>query len=247
MKTKFCSIIIASYVDNEERDKMFRTSLDTLHRRTKYPYELIVVDNGGNKELSQWLSSRAGAGVINTYIRNKNNMHFGYARNQGLKLAHGDYICIADNDILYYEGWLTKCVDVLEAHPDKKIYATPMPYPMSSLNHRYHAGYLDYKGESYELHQRAGSNCFVMRKKDFEEVGEFTHHRIAGSYWTDAANRAGYLACVLPDLRATDMGLRKGYDLKKSIPINLTLSDGTEVYFNEDEFKKKNPSKEYYA
>ena len=194
MKTRFCSIIITHFAMNKERSDMMRESINSLLNNTHFPFELIVVDNGGSKEDSEWLLDLSQSGHITVYLRNANNMHFAFARNQAFKLSHGQYVCIADNDLLYADGWLTKCVEVLDTYPAKRIYTTPMEYPMRSLNDRYHNGYLTHNGVELELNQRAGSNCFVIRREDYEEIGEFPIHRIGGSHWTNKAVRAAYLA-----------------------------------------------------
>lgn len=246
MRPKFCSIIIASYIPNEERREIFTKSLTSVVENTKYPHELTVIDNGGNTTASRWLMYLTEDGDINTYIKNSRNMHFAYARNQGIKISWGDYICIMDNDIKVKEGWLEDCVEILEAYPDKKIYATPIQYPTDGLKRKYARGHLELNGKKYKLNTRAGSNCFVIRRKDLEKIGNFPHHRIGGSRWTDRAVRADYLACVIPGKKARDLGLRKGYNMKESIPIGLTLSDDLTIYFNTDGFKDVNPDEHYY-
>jgi GT2 family glycosyltransferase len=243
-KRDFVSIIITSYIPNNERAVFMRESISSLIENTNYPYQLIVVDNGGSMRESEWLLSKADEGEIHVYIRNGTNMHFGYARNQGLKLAHGGYICIADNDIKYKKGWLTECVAVLEGNPNHKIYATPFAYPTTAMNKRYHQGFLEFKDKEYELNMRAGSNCFVVKREDFRAIGGFGAHRIAGSHWTDTATKKGYLACVVPGQYAVDQGLRKGYNLGESIPIKLKMK-GKSIYFNQDEYKKRHSEKEF--
>ncbi len=233
---KFVSIIITHWTQNNVRSAVMRKSLTSLVENTKYPYELIIIDNGENEEDSKFLRDLKP----NVYIRNEHNMHFGYARNQGVKLSQGDYICIADNDIIYSEGWLKECVKVLEVFPDKKIYGTPIEYPTPVMKDRYDRGELEHDGKAYNLSMRAGSNCFVCRREDFFEIGLFSAHRIAGSRWTDSAVRAGYLAAVVPGKMITDEGLREGYSLGKSIPIRLHVRNGKDIYFNSDEYRKEN-------
>jgi glycosyltransferase involved in cell wall biosynthesis len=219
-----------------------RSSILSLFESTIYPFELIVIDNGGSEEDSRFFLELCEQGKINTYIRNSDNMSFGYARNQGLSVAQGDYICIADNDLLYKKDWLSECIKVLKAFPEEKIYTTPMEYPTSGTHWKYDSGFLELDGVKYKKNMRAGSNCFVIRREDLKEIGMFDCHRIAGSRWTDNAVHAGYLAVVIPDNLVSDMGLRRGYNLAESIPIKLNLSNGSEVYFNEDDFVKGNLS-----
>lgn len=238
----YTSIIIASYIPDEERLEMFERSLKSLFETCKdLPVEVIVIDNGGSFQCSDMLKTYVDLGKIQTLITNSNNMHFGLARNQGIHMAAGDYFCIADNDILYMDGWLEACLRPLQMYPEKALYATPIAYPASTAGkktRKYLQGELDVDGEKYELDMRAGSNCFVIHRADFFNIGYFKNHRIAGSLWTDEAVRKGYLAAVTPTQLVADMGLRKGYNLKQPIPICRTLLNGEKVYFNHDEFKE---------
>lgn len=238
---KFCSIIITHWAQTEERSEIFKKSLNSLIENTKYPHELIVVDNGGSFEDTEHLLKMTHAGEITVHIRNSSNMSFGYARNQGLQMAQGDYICIADNDIEYREGWLTKCIEALEMHPEGKYYATPLDYPTPLEVKRYTVGDLG----DYKLNMRAGSNCFVIRRSDMEKIGKFPIHRVAGTKWTDRAVRMGYLALVLPGEYVYDMGLRRGYNMNHTAGICIKLSNGEGVYFNQDEYKKDNDRLHY--
>lgn len=241
---KFVSIVVVTYLPNEERAEIFKKSLNSLIENTSFPYELIVVDNGGEIDLSSWILS---LGKVNTYIRNGENMHFGYARNQGLRLCNGDYISICDNDIYFYPGWLEACIKVLDAFPDRKIYATPV-YNVAHWRPKYWLReVLEIDDEIYRLNSRAGSNCWVMRRRDFEEVGEFLIHRVAGTKWTEEAIEKGYFAAVTPEIMIDDLAFRGGYNFKDPIPVKMKIHNGKEVYFNVDEFRRNNGGLHFVA
>lgn len=235
---KITSIIITHWSNSEFRSDALRKTLDSLFETTDHlPTERIVVDNGEKKEDSEYLLDLVCQGKLNTYVRNANNMHFGFARNQALNLSNGDYICVADNDIIYNPGWLDACLKVLETYPDRKIYATPI-YNVAHWRPKYwHPEVLEVEGRTYRMNRRAGSNCWVMRRKDFEEVGDFWVHRVAGTKWTNEAGAKGYWAAVTPDIMVNDWGFRKGYNLNDARPVFMDLHNGETVYFNEDEFK----------
>ena len=246
MKPKFVSIIMVHYAQDKERSETMRKSILSLMRYTEFPYELIVIDNGGSESDTRYLNRLVDSGIIHTYIRNNNNRHFGYARNQGLQIANGQYLCIVDNDILYQKGWLTKCVGILDAYPDRKIYATPI-YNVAHWSDKYWTKeVLELNGEKWSLNSRAGSNCFVARRKDFKKIGRFSRHRVAGTKWTERAIQLGYVAAVTPFIMIKDMGFRKVYPYHKPIPIRIKLSNGREVYFNQDEYKKFNKLRIHY-
>lgn len=211
------SIITTHWAMNGARSKVMRQSYESLFK-TAPEAEIIVVDNGENLEDSQWLLEKAHQGKVACYIRNRKNMHFAYARNQAVRLCSGDYIVIADNDILYEPNWLEACLLFLTRHPDKLYLATPLA--CDPCNDRA----VRWQGEvdGWRLNMRAGSNCFVISAQNFNEIGFFPIHRIAGSKWNDTFVRKGFLVAVCPQPMAFDMGLRQGYDLNKPV-INFEL------------------------
>lgn len=216
--------------------KIFRTSLDSLLKSTEnLPVEIIIVDNGGNGFISGYLDGLLLGGAIQCLIHNANNMHFGHGRNQGLAMAHGNYLVVADNDILYEPGWLEDSIAFLDKYPDKRVYTSFIDYPTGVLREKYHQGKL---GEA-QLSMRAGSNCWMMRRKDYEVLGGFKNHRIAGTVWTDNAVRSGYLCAVLPGKKTRDLAFRFGYNHAQPIPIVRTLRNGEKVCFNDDELREQ--------
>lgn len=233
------SIVVVTHIPNMMRLKMMRDSIESLLTTTQYhPVEIIVVDNGGGFAVPEYFLNSITK--INTYIRNNENMHFGFARNQGIASSIGNYIVIADNDIHYNKGWLQALWKPLEIYPHKKIYTTPIEYPTGVMKEKYDQGKLDVDGIEYNLNMRAGSNCFMIRRKDLFKIGLFKAHRIAGSKWTDEAVNKGYLACVAPGKLAYDLGLRAGYNHGLAVPIKRTLTNEEKVYLNEDEFEIPN-------
>lgn len=193
--------------------------MESTHRKSRQYIEIIVVDNGDSFEDSKYLLSLAHDGSISCYIRNRHNMSFGYARNQAMRLSSGRFIAICDNDILYEDGWLERCIMFLDKNKNRGNYfATPLPAdPMN--NHKKRWG-LEIDG--WRMNTRAGSNCFVGRREDFQKVGHFSQHRIAGSKWADRYVRMGYMMAVMPEPMAKDEGLRAGYNFK--LPLqNLVL------------------------
>lgn len=206
------SVIMTHWAMNKERSEIMRQSVSSLIK-TAPNIEIIIVDNGGSLEDSQWFLEKTDKGEIACYIRNRHNMSFGYARNQGLKLCSGEYIVISDNDIFFEDGWLEECLKVFEEYPDEKIIVSHLDYPTGMLKERYDRGYLG----KYKLNMRAGSNCFMMKRNTFEEMGYFEIHKIAGTKFTDKLVRNGYLTAVISTGKVVDMACRKGYDLNKEI------------------------------
>lgn len=234
----FTSIIFVHHAMNDVRSEMARASLETLIETTfNIPCEIIVVDNGSSWNDSKHFLKLAHKGKITHYIRNAENMHFSYARNQAIQLSHGKYICIVDNDILFDYGWLQMCLHMLNQFPEKKLISSIIYYPYTSatLDKRYHAGEISDSKYTYKLNQRAGSNQMVMKRETIQEIGVFPLHRIAGSYFADNLVRAGYVTILPPEkfrYMAKDCGLRRGYNLKQGFIFKKKLTDGSIKFYD---------------
>lgn len=205
------SIIVTHWAMSNQRSEVMRRSMESLIK-TAPSAEIIVVDNGGSESDSRYLLELNEQGKIACYIRNRKNMHFAYARNQGIKVSNGDYLVIADNDIEYRAGWLEDCIAWLKANPGK-YFATPLECdPINRKPSRW-------QGEKggWRLNMRAGSNCTVASRENFNAIGYYKIHRIAGSKWTDTYVKAGYLMAVMPIPKAIDLGFREGYNLNLDV------------------------------
>ena len=233
----YVSIIFVHWAMDAFRSQLSRASLKSLQDSTHSSTEIIVVDNGGNIEDSKFFLEECDSKRIALYIRNADNMHFGFARNQAIQAASGNWIVIVDNDIIYRDSWLEMCLTMLRTHPDKKLVASPINYPyVHKRDPRWRHGTIQVKGKTCNLTERAGSNCMLFRREVLDEVGLFRLHRISGSYFTDALVRKGYLV-ITPEVNwAFDGALRRGYNFKKDAEVKRTLSDGEQINFHDKTF-----------
>jgi GT2 family glycosyltransferase len=100
-------VIMPCWLINEELVTLTRSAVDSLGK-----VELIIIDNG----------SPMGGGMLremaDIYIRNKENLGYAKAVNQGLKLCKQDeLIAISNNDIRVSEGW-DKIAEEILIRPD---------------------------------------------------------------------------------------------------------------------------------
>lgn len=79
--------------------------LESIRRNTpKGRYEIIVIDNGSNKETHTYLS---GCTDINLFT-NATNEGFAKAINRGITQTSGEYIFILNNDTILFPKWLER-------------------------------------------------------------------------------------------------------------------------------------------
>ena len=95
---------ISVIVPNWNGIKFIGMCLDSLAQSDFDSYEVIVVDNGsvdGSREMIE------GKYPDVRLIKNRENMGFAIACNQGIKAATGAYISLLNNDIEVESSWLS--------------------------------------------------------------------------------------------------------------------------------------------
>ncbi len=230
---EYVSVIYVHYAQDEERSAIAKASLKSLLGTIHTPVEMIVVDNGNSLEDSEFFLQQVQEKKIALYFRNADNMHFTYARNQAMPEVTGKYVAIVDNDIIYRDFWLEVGIKCLTHFKDKKLIYSPINYPyVHKRDARWRHGQLEVKGRVFNLTERAGSNCMLMRRETFDEMGKFDLHKKSGCLYTDKLVDAGYLV-ISPGVNwAFDAGLRRGINFNKDLIIERTLSDGSKIKFN---------------
>jgi hypothetical protein len=108
----FLSGYFATYLD------VVKACLGSLWENTELPYDLLVFDNGSCPELLDFLQESQRAGRIQYLISSKHNLGKGGAWNVIFQAAPGDVIAYADSDALFYPGWLSRSMEILEGFPN---------------------------------------------------------------------------------------------------------------------------------
>ena len=107
----FLSGYFATYLD------VVQACLNSIWDNTDLPYELLVFDNGSCTELVDYLLSAHQDGRIQYLMLSKENVGKGGAWNAIFSSAPGEIVAYSDSDALFYPGWLSKSLEVLERYP----------------------------------------------------------------------------------------------------------------------------------
>lgn len=86
-------------------------------------YELIIVDDG-SKDNSFSLALKAIEGSSNCHIYKQENAGVSVARNNGVALSQGEYLCFLDADDWWAPTFLEEMSNLIEEFPDAGIYGT---------------------------------------------------------------------------------------------------------------------------
>ncbi|MFA5013931.1 MAG: glycosyltransferase family 2 protein [Actinomycetota bacterium] len=93
-------------------------TLKYLEERTKYPYRLFIINQGGNDEV---VEEGLKQNKIFLAIKPSSNTGIHNAWNLALAMAESDYFITSDNDILVPNlepDWLTQMVAIMDKRPD---------------------------------------------------------------------------------------------------------------------------------
>ncbi len=203
------SIILISWVQEKERLALLKKTIDSILLHTCQPFEIILVDNGDETQ-ETYLQELWETNCIQKWIRNRENMGIGRARNQGVASAKGDYVCFMDNDIEVYDGWMKKCLEMIEG---KKLIATPV-----RSVHTKSAKWLIKKEKDYEVWRRS-QPIWVMKReiankfKWPEYPGKY--HWRPGTAYNRLLGKAGYFIAVPLKPYAKHIADKPSYDYKK--------------------------------
>ena len=104
-----------------------RLCLKTLLHNTDGPFELIVIDNGSQPAVVEFLRTTARVDPRVRLVENPTNVGPGLANCQGVALAKNRLICLIDSDVLVPQGWLARLVAEFERRPGVKLLA-PLNY-----------------------------------------------------------------------------------------------------------------------
>lgn len=162
------TIIIPTY----NRADFLREAIESVLSQTFTNYELIVVDDGSRDHTEDVVREFPRI----RYVACSENSGVSHARNLGIKLASGRYVCFLDSDDLWIKNKLEVQIRWMEAHADCQVCYTDEIWirkgvrvnPMNK--HRKYSG--DIFSHSLPLCIVSPSSV-LMRSSLFDEVGLF--------------------------------------------------------------------------
>ncbi len=108
------SIIIISY----NTKQLLQNALNTIYSQISSQIEIIVVDNDSQDESPQMVKKYFPNVKL---IKNKQNLGFSRANNQGIEHSQGEYILLLNSDTLTQKGALQTIIDFMDSNPQVGI------------------------------------------------------------------------------------------------------------------------------
>lgn len=116
--TPVCDIVVLTW----NRADLLRPCIESILKHTDVPSRVMVVDNAStDPEAVAYLNElkkHPGTALVHLeVIQRANNDGFGQGMNDGMSRTSAPWICLANNDILVTEGWLSEMIRVASDNP----------------------------------------------------------------------------------------------------------------------------------
>ena len=222
---RFASLIVLSF----NRKAYIANSLTSLLENTRYPHQIIVMDDASDEETQTYLFAMMRAQQISQAVFSAgHNQGIGVAMNRGLAIGKGDILMKLDADLTYTSGWLTEVVHLLDTHQQIgclglfKYHHEPCLFENELIKtHPDYHEVIDFVGSAV---------CF--RRDLLEELGPWTEtRRFAEDVdFKQRAIKAGY-QMALP---LKDIAVNFGFGLQHTSLVQKYDEEGKPVYHRPD-------------
>ena len=198
-----CDLVLLSWNHLEET----QPCLESLFRCTDVPSRLLIVDNGSAPAVRNFLKTVRPHGAIHDVILIQNETNEGFSRgmNQGMQASRAPYVCLLNNDLLFTSGWLSRVLDVAQAHPEigmlNPVSNTFGQRPPRGTSLEAYAKSLDTRRGGYVEVGMCIGFCLLAKREVLSRIGLLTEEvdRIffEDEDWCMRAQQAGYQCVVV--------------------------------------------------
>ena len=218
-----CDIIIPVW--NQLR--LTRDCVEHIVKNTHYPYRLIIIDNGSEKQTEEYLEELSGDNNLHvTLIRNETNLGYVKAINQGLRASDADYVCVLNNDTTVDENWLEELIKV--AQNDSKIGIVNPGGSLRSSKKK------ELSGIWIEIGFATGF-CMLIKREVIDRIG-FLDEDYGIGFWEDTdycqrAKKAGYI-CASAKAACVYHHSHKSFNFFKKNKVNELFEKNKNIFYS---------------
>lgn len=153
-------------------------TLDSVYNQTYKNVEIIIVDDGSTDGtvavLQDYLKNGLEAKILKQENRGQSN-----ARNNGLKVANGEFVFFIDSDDLIVNTFIEQCISIYEANPSLTlVYCNMEKFDRET-------GIL--KLEKFDIYSFLVQNCIpvfaMVRTSQIRKIGGFDEKLDFGEDW----------------------------------------------------------------
>ena len=167
------SVVIPSY----NRKDFLKRSIDSAINQTKKPLEIIVVDDGSTDGTEAMIKSDYD---FVKFIKQKNK-GVSAARNIGIKVSIGEWICFLDSDDEWKKDKLEKQINAMKSNPGYKFFHSNEIWIKNGLRINQKKKHKKYGGDIFDKCLdmcRISPSSVMIDKTVFDEVGNFNENLV---------------------------------------------------------------------
>ena len=167
------SVVIPSY----NRREFLKRSIDSAINQTKKPLEIIVVDDGSTDGTETVIKSDYD---FVKFIKQKNK-GVSAARNIGIKVSIGEWICFLDSDDEWKKDKLEKQINAMKSNPGYKFFHSNETWIKNGLRINQKKKHKKYGGDIFDKCLdmcRISPSSVMVDKTVFDEVGNFNENLV---------------------------------------------------------------------
>jgi len=131
-----------------DRHKLFKRCLEYLpdKKSLSFRLEIIVVDESDNKVPDEWLKN-----VDQIIKKDKQGLWGAYAKDAGISVANGEFVCFWDDDNIFYD------------HALHSIYNTAAMHDVGVVQTKFDDGVIPFAFTNKFVHAQIDTMCFCVR------------------------------------------------------------------------------------
>ena len=157
-------VIILSYAKNEALRSMTQQAIDSLLKsedQSIINFNILVIES--NKNLKPFCYKSAQT----HYPRTK----FNYNRylNIGIKMSSASYVCIANNDLIFYKNWASELLKALNENPNLESVSPFCNIHHPSIAIKPNSGLI----YGYEIRNHLAGWCIFFKRDLIQKIGYF--------------------------------------------------------------------------
>ena len=167
------SVVIPSY----NRKEFLKRSIDSAINQTKKPFEIIVVDDGSTDGTETMIKSDYD---FVKFIKQKNK-GVSAARNIGIEVSIGEWICFLDSDDEWKKDKLEKQINAIKSNPGYKFFHSNEIWIKNGIRINQKKKHKKYGGDIFDKCLdmcRISPSSVMIDKTVFDEVGNFNENLV---------------------------------------------------------------------
>lgn len=159
-------------------------AIESVLAQTYDDYELVIMDDGSSMDDSFDVAQKAILGHAQCHLYRQQNAGVSVARNNGVALSQGEYLCFLDADDWWEPTFLEEMSSLIDEFPDAGIFGTSYRIvdevkqktrnAVMGVDKSFEKGYIDYfKAYVKSFYMPLWTGAVCIPRKVFDEVSGF--------------------------------------------------------------------------